>query len=168
MSLLLTSGKHKYFQTRESWESFDELMEQAKSFDAPHAAMNWVPGDETYDFEHDSKLIETLAELRTRVMPQVDFLRSHDWITSTMVGVGVSKQTYLTVSSSHPGGKDQQYQIRLFAMATGKIGDVTQEYFDSITANDSLEYFSEEHITGVFSKIVERLQALLHAPAAPS
>lgn len=130
--------------------------------------MKWNPGDEIYDFEHHSKLTETLAELHARVIPQVDFLRSHDWITSTMIGVGVSQQTYVTLSDSQPGGKDRQYQIRLFAMATGKLGEVTQEYYDAITANDSLEHFSDEHIASVFSKIVERLRALLHAPAAPS
>jgi hypothetical protein len=34
ISLLLTNGSHRYFQTRESLESFDELMDQAKSFEA--------------------------------------------------------------------------------------------------------------------------------------
>lgn len=167
MSLLLTNGSHRYFQTRESLESFDDLMEQAETFEAPTREMKWAPGDDVYDFDDEAKLLETLTELSARVLPQVDFLRSHDWITSTMIGVGIGEQTYVTLSDRQPGGMDRQYQIRLFAMATGKIGEVTQEYYDSISANDSLEYFTAEHIEALFLKIVERLHALLLAPSAP-
>jgi TldD protein len=167
ISLLLTNGSHRYFQTRESLESFDELMDQAKAFEAETGEVTWAPGTDSYDFDDTKGLLETLSELHERVLPQVDSLRSHDWITSTMVGMGISEQSYVSLSDRQPGGMDRQYQVRVFAMATGKIGEVTQEYYDSITANHSLEYFTAEHIAAMFKKIAERLHALLLAPAAP-
>lgn len=167
ISLLLTNGPHRYFQTRESLESFDELIDEAKTFTAKTGEVNWTPGSDSYDFDDTQELLGTLSDLYERVLPQVDFLRSHEWITSTMVGMGISEQSYVSLSDSQPGGMDRQYQVRLFAMATGKIWEVSQEYYDSISANHSLECFTKEHIEALFTKIVERLHTLLLAPAAP-
>ncbi len=167
MSLLLTQGSHRYFQTRESLESFEELMGEAQNFDAGVGKVSWSPNDESYDFFEVKELLETLSTLHTRVLPQVDFLRSHSWITSTLVGVGLSEQSYVAVTSTQPGGMDHQFQVRLFAMATGKKGDITQEYYEAISANHSLDDFTEEKIAELFQTIVVRLEALLEAPAAP-
>jgi len=167
MSLLLTNGNDRYFQTRESLASFDELFEQAQHFHAPIGAMKWEAGADQYEFEGRPELLATLSELRERVLPQVEFLRSHDWITSTMVGVSLGEQSYVSMSDTQPGGMDKHYQIRLFAMATGKLGDVSQEYYEAMSANNSLESFTAEAIGKLFQTIVDRLQALLHAEPAP-
>lgn len=129
--------------------------------------MSWTPKDERYDFFDVKELLTTLSELHARVLPQVDFLRSHDWITSTMVGVSLGEQSYVSVTNTQPGGMDRQSQVRLFAMATGKKGEITQEYYEAISANHSLEDFTEEKIVELFQTIVERLGALLEAPSAP-
>lgn len=82
--------------------------------------MSWTPKDESYDFFDVKELLGTLSELHARVLPKVDFLRSYNWITSTMVGVSLGEQSYVSVTNTQSGGMDRQFQVRLFAMATGK------------------------------------------------
>lgn len=41
---------------------------------------------------------------------------------------------------------DEQFQYRLFVMATGKKDDIVQEYYDAITSNGDVSKLNEKTI----------------------
>ncbi len=129
--------------------------------------MNWQPTGEVYDLtSHD--ISTDIAEIRGRVLPHIEGLRSHDWIISTVVGIRLWDRSYIALSSQNAGGQDAQYQATLFVMATGKRGEISQEYYDSFSCMNDLGKITDAKIAELFESVIHHLDSLLDAPISPS
>lgn len=58
--------------------------------------------------------------------------------------------------------------MRVFVLAMGKNGEMTQEYFDALSSNGDKSCFSEDRIKALFDTVESKLHDLLVAPPSPS
>lgn len=131
--------------------------------------MSWLPEEgKEYVFPDVDSVSHEAIKLHDVMMPHIERLRSREWIISAVAGVSVSEKSYLAVSNVRPGGVDCQRQMRVFVLAIGKHGEVTQEYFDAISSNGDRSCFMDDRIKALFDDVESKLQDLLVAPPSPS